>query len=201
MDRQAPPDIPPPPGWETREGPLVRRTGLEATTFVAMDVLSARRAPAWEERRAERQKNPPTPTASIAEADAMRTRRGRPQWRIRLEKQAIAAGRPPAEAQADVVQLTLIKGRAGHRYTPDADAVREALAGTVPLTPEQKRDLDIYLHEASAEVMREGWLNGEINLADVARRGVELYGREVLTYVPGIDVITSETTGTSAWKL
>ena len=78
--------------------------------------------------------------------------------------------------------------------------MREALAGTRPLTPEQERDLEIYLQEAGTEKLREAWLNGEVNLTDIARRGMELYGRKVLTYVPGIDAITRETTGADAWK-
>ena len=168
--------------------------------IMAVDDVGDVQVPTWEEKQAERRKNPPEPAASIAQADAIRTRRGRPQWRIRLENEALADGRPPEEVRADVVRLTLIKGRAGHRYTPDADKVREALKTTQMLNEEQACDLDIYLQEATIEDLREAWLNGEVDLSNIARRALELYGREVLTYVPGIDVITRETTGAGAWK-
>ena len=78
--------------------------------------------------------------------------------------------------------------------------VRDALGGTKELTREQEWALVIYLREARTEGLREAWLNGEVNLSDIARRGVELYGREVSRHIPGVDVITQEATGASAWK-
>ena len=200
VDTHAPRLLAPPTDLK-REGDVPEhRSRLENTTFTRVEVLNTTATPTWEDRRGERRKNAPTPSASVKKADAIRTCRGRPQWRVRLEAEAMAAGTPPTDARADVVRLTLVKGRAGHQWTPDARMVREALTGTETLTPEQEWALAIYLQEARTEGLREAWLNGEVNLADVARRGVELYGREVLIRVPGVEVITRETTGTGAWK-
>ena len=62
-------------------------------------------------------------------------------------------------------------------------------------------DFERFLEEADLDGIESAWENGELKLADLARRAVEIYGHKVTRYVPEIDALTRKANGRAGMEI
>ena len=137
---------------------------------------------------------------ALKRADEVQARKGRPAWRLKIEAEAAQRGQDPTAPRTRVVELVLNKGSAGYTKRPEADDVTRALRTKGEMTKAQAWAIERFLEEACLDGIESAWENGELKLADLARRARDVYGHNVAWCVPEIDTLTQRATGESAWK-
>ena len=136
---------------------------------------------------------------ALRRADEAQARKGRPAWRLKLEAEAVQRGQDPGAPRTRVVELILNKGSAGQTKRPEADDVARGLEHRGKLATVQAWAIRRFLEEAGFDGIENAWENGELKLADLARRAQDIYGDSVARTVPEIDTLTRRTTGEPAW--
>ena len=169
---------------------------MEGVTFIPAG-SHERRQPA---RPKERPKSPKMNVEALQRADEAQARRGRPAWRRKIEAEAAQRGQETAGPPTRVVEIILRKGSAGYTKQPDPNDVTLGLEQKGKLRQAQAWAIERFLEEADLDGIESAWENGELKLADLARRAVEIYGHKVTRYVPEIDALTRKATGEPAWK-
>ena len=169
---------------------------MEALTFIAV-----RNHEKDQPTKTKGERKPPKMNIkAIERADEAQARRGRAAWRLKIEAEAAQRGQDPTAPRTRVVELVLSKGSAGHTKRPQADDVTRGLEQRGKLATGQAWAIKRLLEEAGLDGIENAWENGELKLADLARRAREIYGHRVAWCVPEIDELTRRATGESAWK-
>ena len=137
---------------------------------------------------------------ALRRADEAQARKGRAAWRLKLEAEAVQRGQDPGAPRTRVVELILNKGSAGHTRRPEADDVTRGLEQRGKLATVQAWAIRRFLEEAGFDGIKNAWENGELKLAELARRAQDIYGDNVGRTVPEIDTLARQTTGEPAWR-